>query len=409
MRKIKRVLIVTQYFYPEDFRINDLAFSLVKQGYHVDALVGIPNYPEGKFYKGYGIFKKRHEVINGVNIYRCFQFPRGKKASNIRLSLNYLSYAIFATIQVLFRFVFKPKYNAIIAFEPSPITLIIPAIILGKIKRTKVYSWILDIWPDSITDNVSQKQAKLLLPLLSKVTEWVYKHSDKILISSKGMAKLINRNHDYSRKIEYVPNWCDDFLDGIIENVEIMPSKGFNLVMAGTIGLGIGIENVIGFVEEMNDYKDINIIFIGGGAKMEYLREYFKKHNLHQAYVLGRFPFSMMPSFYNKADAMLLSLMGTKKEYLDVTVPARLQSYMSAGKPIFAMIGSGAAEVITSSECGFVAPADNYKKLAKLVKENYQNKEILSKMGYNARKTYEQEFTIEVGVQHFISLIDGDC
>lgn len=277
-----------------------------------------------------------------MNIYRCFQFPRGKKASNLRLSLNYISYVISASLNVLFKFSLKSKYDAIIAYEPSPITLIIPAIILGKIKSCNVLSWIQDIWPDSITDNISKSQGKIILPILNCITEWIYRHSNKILISSKGMSKLINRKNDYSHKIEYVPNWCVDFKCQTIENIEIMPSKGFNLVMAGTLRLGIGIDSVIHFVEEMSDCKDVNIVFVGGGAKMEYLRDYFKEHNLTNAYVLGRFPFSMMPSFYAKADAMFLSLMGETQEYLDVTVPSRLQSYMSAGKPIFAMIGSGA-------------------------------------------------------------------
>lgn len=400
-----RVLIVTQYFYPENFRINELAFELANRGYQVDALVGIPNYPEGSFFKGYGLFSKRHEVVNGVNIYRCFQLPRGKKASNLRLSLNYLSYAFCASLWSIFKFSFRPKYDAIIAFEPSPITLIIPAIILGKIRKTRVLSWIQDIWPDSITDNTTPTQNKILIPILSRVTEFVYRNSTKLLISSRGMSELINRNNDYSNKIEYVPNWCDDFKQGDIENIDIVPTSGFNLVMAGTIGEGIGIEGVISFVEELSDTDDINIIFIGGGAKMEYLRRYFKEHNLRNAYVLGRFPFSMMPSFYSRADAMFLSLAATSQRHLDVTVPSRVQSYMSGGKPIFAMIGSGAAEVIRSANCGIVVPAGDYKSLAKAVRENYKDAELLAKMGANARIAFENEFSVEIGVNHFVRLI----
>ena len=152
-----RVLIVTQYFEPENFRINDLAKEFARKGHHVDALVGIPNYPSGHYYKGYGLFKRRTEVVDGVNIYRCFQFSRGAKPGNFRLALNYLSYMFCASFWVLFYFSFKRKYDAIIAFEPSPITSVIPAILLGKIRRTRVLSWILDIWPDSITGNASER------------------------------------------------------------------------------------------------------------------------------------------------------------------------------------------------------------------------------------------------------------
>ena len=123
MEKKKRILIVTQYYHPESFRINELGKELVDRGYHVDALVGIPNYPEGQYFKGYGIFSKRKECVNGVTVYRCFQFPRGKKASNFRLSLNYISYMVCASLWILFFFSFRKRYDAVIAFEPSPITV----------------------------------------------------------------------------------------------------------------------------------------------------------------------------------------------------------------------------------------------------------------------------------------------
>ncbi len=402
----KCVLIVTQYFYPENFRINELAYELVNDGYVVDALVGIPNYPKGKFFEGYGVFKKRHEIKNGVNIYRCYQVPRGTKGSNIRLSLNYLSFVICASLWVLFKFAFKKKYDAIIAFEPSPITLILPAILLSKIRKTKVLSWIQDIWPDSVISSTSEKQQRVLLPILSSITEFVYRHSTKLLISSPGMAELICRKHDYSAKIEYVPNWSDDFLNKEITDVPSM-ADGFNLVMAGSINDGIGIPDLINFLEELKDYKEINVIFIGGGSKKEYLEEYVISNHLNNVHLLGMFPYEKMPSFYAKADAMFLTLAKRKEKHLNATIPSRLQSYLSAGKPIFAMIGSGAGEVIKTANCGFVAEPGDYKKLAELVIKNYQNKELLTEFGLNARKVFEKDFTIQVGVKHFEKLIDN--
>ena len=406
MESQKRVLIVTQYFYPENFRINELAYELVKDGYFVDALVGIPNYPKGKYFEGYGIFKKRHEIKNGVNIYRCYQFPRGTKGSQVRLSLNYLSFVFCASIWVLFKFAFKKKYDAIIAFEPSPITLILPAILLGKIRRTRVLSWIQDIWPDSIIGTTSERQKKLLLPILSSITEFVYRHSDKLLVSSPGMSNLICRKHDYSEKIEYVPNWSDDFLKCSLTDISTMPD-GFKLVMAGSINDGIGIPDLISFLEELRNYNDIKIIFIGGGSKKDYLEEYVKKQNLKNVFLLGMFPYEMMPSFYAKADAMLLTLAKRKEVHLDVTIPSRLQSYLSAGKPVFAMIGSGARKVIEEANCGFVAPSGDYRALAESVINNYQNKSLLQELGDNSRKVFLKQFTIEVGVEHFKRLINS--
>lgn len=401
----KKIFIVTQYFYPENFRINELAYELVKDGYEVDALVGIPNYPTGKYFDGYGLFKKRYEVKNGVRIYRCFQFPRGTKGSNLILSLNYLSYLISASLWVLFKFAFKRKYDAIIVFEPSPITQLIPAILLGKIRNIRVLSWIQDIWPDSIVGTTSEKQRRFLLPILSSITEFTYRNSDKLLISSPGMKSLICRKNNYADKIEYLPNWSDDFQNGQIEDVPIMP-KGFNLVMAGSINDGIGIEDLICFIELLKVEKGINIVFIGGGSKKGYLEDYVKNHQLSNVYMLGMFPYEQMPSFYAKADAMLLTLAKRKEEHLNVTIPSRLQSYLSAGKPVFAMIGKGAKSIIEDNNCGFVVSPGDYKALAELVIENYKNEELLMKMGKNSRMAFEKYFSIEVGKGHFKELIE---
>lgn len=405
--KQKRVLIVTQYYYPESFRINELGKELVDRGYHVDALVGIPNYPDGKYYKGYGLFTKRKEKVNGVTVYRCFQFPRGRKASIFRLSLNYLSYMICACMWILFFFSFRKKYDAVIAFEPSPITLIVPACLLGMIRGTKVLSWIQDIWPDSITDRASERLSELLTPPLNIVTEFVYKHSDKILISSKGMKDLVCRNADYSNKIVYVPNWCDDFLN-VRPSENSIPEipNGFVIMMAGNLVDSLDSEALCKCAELLKDNSDIHFAFVGGGSCKEQMEQLFKSHGLDNVHFYGRHPFEMMPLFYAKADVMLLSLMPQKTRHLDVTVPSRLQSYMSAGKPIYAMIGSGAREVIESSDCGFVVDAGDYEGLADIILKTYKDDTLLKEKGRNARIAFEKEFTLEMGTNHFEQLIN---
>lgn len=402
----KRILIVTQYYYPESFRINELGKELVVRGYHVDALVGIPNYPEGKYFKGYGLFLKRKENVNGVTVFRCFQFPRGQKASNFRLSLNYLSYMISACLWVLFFFSFRKKYDAIIAFEPSPITLVVPACLFGIISGTKVLSWIQDIWPDSITHRASKRLRKVLNAPLTSITEFVYRHSDKILISSKGMEELVCRNFDHSNKIIYVPNWCDDFLNVKPSNY-LMPElpDGFIIMMAGNIVESLDPQALLKCVEQLKPYTDIHFVFVGGGSYKDQMEQMFKSHGLQNAHFMGYHPFEMMPLFYAKANAMLLSLMPQETKHLDVTVPSRLQSYMSAGKPIYAMIGSGARELIESSDCGFVVDAGDYNGLATVIINTYQDAALLKIKGENARLTYEEEFTIDKGVKRFEMLI----
>lgn len=405
MEKKKRILIVCQYFYPESFRINELAFELVKRGHHVDVLTGIPNYPDGVYFKGYGIFRKRHEIINGVNIYRCFHTPRGRKASNLALSINYLSYMFCASLLVSCHFAWKKKYDVAISYAMSPITQVIPACFLGMIRGTKVLTWIQDIWPDSITDNTTPTQEKFLLPPLDAITNFVYRHSDKILISSKKMASMINRKHNFSECLEYVPNWCDDF-SIIKEPLNIDVPSGHKIMMAGNLGEGIGPDDVLSVAECLKDIEDIHFLFAGSGSRVDYMKEQAKVRGLPNIHFLGRFSYDQMGAVYANADSLFLVLKPSCHAHLDVTVPSRLQAYMSAGKPVFAMIGSGAKEVIETADCGFVAPAGDYKRLAQLIRDNYKNVELLKRKGENARKAFLRDFTLEQGLAHFEKLLN---
>ena len=400
-----RILLVTQYFHPENFKSSELAFELAKRGHHVDALVGIPNYPEGKYYKGYGVFKKRREVLNGVNLYRTFQTPRGRKASPIGLSLNYLTFAFFATLKVLFYFCWKKKYDAIIVYEPSPITQMIPGIILGKIRKTQVLSWVTDIWPDSVVSTIGEGKSKYIKPLLNSLTNWVYRNSDKILISSQGMKDLVNRDYDYSEKIIYYPHWCDDILSYPIHEVEGIPS-GYNIMMAGNLADGIGVPDIFNLIRELEDVKDLNFIFVGGGAKELEMKTFIQENNLKNVYMLGRHPFNMMASFYSRADAMLLTLKNTNLPHLDVTLPSRLQSYLSAGKPILAMIGSGAASIIREADCGYVVPAGNYKDLADLIRNQVlKHKSEFAEKGLNSRSFFVRNYTLKQCIDNLENII----
>ena len=155
-----RILLVTQYFYPEVFKSNDLAFELAKRGHKVDALVGIPNYPDGKYFKGYGLFSKRHEIVNGVNVYRCFQTPRGR--GGWRLPINYFTYVISGCLDVLFYFAWKKKYDCIIGHEPSPIFQAYPALLLRKLRKVPFYYWVMDLWPDAMKSGGGVKSEKVL-------------------------------------------------------------------------------------------------------------------------------------------------------------------------------------------------------------------------------------------------------
>lgn len=402
----KRILVVTQYIYPENFKSNELVFEMSKRGYHVDVLTGIPNYPEGVYFDGYGLFKKRIEKKAGVNFYRCWQSPRGRNASGIGLSLNYITFVISATFWVFFYFLWKKKYDAIIVHEPSPITQLIPACFLGIMRKTPVYSWIMDIWPDAIRGSVSSSLYKLVSPILTSVTEWTYRHSDKILITSKGFEKLICRNSDYHDKIVYYPNWSVDMSIGADEyKIPELPN-GFRIILAGNLGEAQDLDHIGEAMKLVHDCKEVKWIFVGDGSRKKWLDSFIEDNHLEDtAITLGRFPGKAMPAFFKQADALLVSLRGGFID-LDMTVPARVQSYMSAGRPIIAMIGKGTVDLINEGDCGYAVGPSDSKALADVIRNKIlTDRDAFEKKGVNARKMYEQQFTLEKCISHLEDII----
>lgn len=405
-KKKKRVLLVTQYFYPENFKSNELAFELVKRGYEVDALVGIPNYPEGKYFKGYGIFKKRHEVVNGVNIYRCFQTPRGK--GGWRLPVNYFTFVVFGSLRVLFHLAWK-RYDCIIGHEPSPIFQAYPALLLRKIKKIPFYYWIMDLWPDAMMSGGGVKNQKVL-NFVDKLVKGIYNQSDKILITSKPFRRAINEKGDYDKKIVYYPNWSVDMsLSGASSESKIpeLP-EGFRIMVAGNLGSAQCLDKIAEVMMELKEEKDVKWVFVGDGSKKAWLDEFIRENGLEDnALTVGRYPADTMPQFFAQANAMLVTLKGGFR-HLEMVVPARLQSYMSAGRPVLGMLGEGGAEIIEESGCGYVVPAGDSKALAQVIRNKVLTDKVsFEAMGAKGRKYYEENFTLDMCIDNLVKIIES--
>jgi len=387
-----RILLVTQYFHPENFKSNDIAFELAKRGHHVEALVGIPNYPEGKYYKGYGVFKKRHEVINGVNVYRSFQTPRGK--GGWRLPINYFSYVISASFRILFKFAWGKRYDCVIVHSTSPILQALPALLYKRIRKTPVYIWVLDIWPEAIVSSGGVKNKKIY-SFVNRIVVHIYNHCDKILISSKRFRDMIAEKGDYDKKIIYFPNWSEDIKS--MKDDYAIPElpEGFKIMVAGNLGKVQDLEAVGNAMLELRD-TEVKWLFVGEGTKKAWLDGFIQENGLQNvAITYGKYPFSAMPAFYNQTDALLVTLQ-TGYRQLEAVVPARIQSYMSAGVPILAMIGQGSRELIEEAGCGYSAPASDYKSFAKLIREKVlTDKESFHDKGKNGRDYYLKNFTVE--------------
>ena len=361
-----KILIVTQYFYPENFKSNDMAFELVRRGHDVTVLTGIPNYPHGRFYEGYGTFKRRSEIVNGVKVKRAWLFPRGD-GGGLRLALNYFSWAFFASCKGFMIALFR-KYDVILGHEPSPITQGIPAIIVKKILRIPFYFWVLDLWPESLV-SVGGVRNKFILNFFTRITKFVYSNSDKILISSRGFRNSILEKGDYAMKLVYFPNWAERvFSKNSGVKIPDLPG-GFKVMFAGNIGEAQDFERIMQATLKLKEYNDIHFIIVGDGRKRVWVEEFVENNQLHDTvHLLGRFPLETMPAFFKQADVMLVTL---KDELIfNVTVPAKLQAYMAAGKPILAMLNGEGAEIVKEAECGYVVAAGDYEKMAARDKKN---------------------------------------
>ncbi|MCI6213144.1 glycosyltransferase family 4 protein [Bacteroides heparinolyticus] len=398
-----RILLVTQYFYPEVFKSNDLAFELAKRGHHVDALVGIPNYPEGEYFKGYGLFSKRHQIVNGVNVYRCFQTPRGK--GGWRLPINYLSYVISGCLWVLFFFAWKKKYDCIIGHEPSPIFQAYPALLLRKLRKIPFYYWIMDLWPDAMKSGGGVKNERIL-NWVDHLVKDIYRQTDKILITSKRFRESIEQKGDFKDKIIYFPNWSDDILEMSTDYEIPQLPDGFKIMIAGNLGKSQNLEAVAEVMLGLKGIPEIKWIFVGGGSRKEWLESFIKENRMEgNAVCLGQYPFKAMPAFFKHADAMLVTL-GAGFPHLEAVVPARLQSYMSAGCPVLAMIGCGGADIITESNCGYTVPAGDSQSLIKIIKEKVLNhRDDFAQMGQNGRDYYMKNYRMDMCIDNLEKII----
>lgn len=391
-----KILFVCQYFYPEVFRGNDIAFHWAEQGHEVHVVSGIPNYPHGKFHEGYGLFRKRHEIVNGVKVTRLPIFPRGN--GKIMLMLNYISYLVVAWVYMLFHAI-GHKYDRVFVQQLSPVTMSAPGVLYKRLRKVPLYTWVLDLWPESLTA-AGGINNKYILGFFRHYVKNQYKHSDKILISSKSFTKSILEYGPYSDKIVYYPQWSDG--TGEVQDVQKFKSlslpelpKGFKLMFAGAVGEAHGFECTMQTALLTKEHKDIKWIIVGDGRRLDWVRGFIKENGLEETVLtLGRFPSETMPWFFKQADVMLVTL--SDNPLFRLYAPAKISSYMAAAKPIVAVLNGEGAEVIKEADCGWTLRAGDAEGFAKLAVELSQmDKAILAEKGENAAMYYNTYFVKE--------------
>ena len=400
-----KILIVSQYFYPENFKGNDIAFELQKRGYDVTVLTGIPNYPKGIFFNGYGYFKKRREIINGVKVIRTFLLPRGKSDA-VALFLNYFSWALFGCLYAVYLSLFK-KFDRIFVQQLSPVTMGLPAIVYRKIRKTPVYFWVLDLWPESLV-SAGGVNSKVVLNIFTKIVKLLYKNSDKILISSKGFRESIIEKGNFGNKIIYFPNWADLAISENSQEIESpKPNEDFKIMFAGNIGVAQDFDTVLEAFSILKQMKHISIklIILGEGREKERLEIYVERNQLNNmVYFLGKKPIETMAQYFAEADCMLVSLKDAS--IFNLTLPAKVQAYMSQKKPIIAMMNGEGFETILEANCGFAVKAGDAEGLATtIIESSALSKELLTKFGENGYNYYLENFRFENCIDHLEKIL----
>lgn len=388
----KKILFVCQYFYPEVFRGNDVAFHLAEEGHEVHVVTGIPNYPGGKFFDGYGWRKKRHEMVNGVKVTRLPIIPRGVD-NKIMLMLNYFSYLVVACVWMLFHAI-GHKYDRVFVQQLSPVMMSLPGVLYKKLRKVPLYTWVLDLWPESLTaaGGVGNKH---VLAFFDWFVKKEYKWSDKILTSSRSFEQSIMKYGDYKDKIIYYPQWADGQADSSNLSNFSLPSipSGFRLMFAGAVGEAHGFDCTMQAALLTKEHKDIKWVIVGDGRRLDWVREYVKEHGLEETVVtLGRYPADTMPMFFEQADVMLVTL--NDDPLFKLYAPAKISSYMASSRPIIAVLNGEGGEVIKDAKCGWHLAAGDAEGFAKLAIELSQtDKAVLQEKGKNGRAYYDEHFT----------------
>jgi glycosyltransferase involved in cell wall biosynthesis len=385
-----RILIVSQYFWPESFRINDLVKTLAEKGIEVDVLTGKPNYPEGRIHSGYRMGGCQVESWNGATLYRVPLIPRGKKGA-LRLAANYLSF-IFSGSLVGPWLLRGKSYDAIFVYGVSPIFQAVPAFLVGWLKRSPVLVWVQDLWPESLkaTGYVSHPR---VLAWVGWMVGRVYRRADVLLAQSRAFLPFINALAP-GKTVRYYPNSVDDTF-GAPSTVALpqIPAldQGFPVVFAGNIGAGQAVEVIVEAASLLKSHPDIRFVVVGDGSRRDWMCEQVKAQGLTNLHLPGRYPVETMPGLMQKAGALLVSL--ADEPIFAATVPNKVQAYLASGRPVVASLNGEGARVINEARAGLTCPAGDAGALAAAVLALYQMPAAdRAQLGENGRRYFKDHF-----------------
>lgn len=374
-----KILVVCQYYAPEPFVLPDLCEELAARGHEVSVLCGVPNYPEGKAYDGYRHGKRRDEVVRGVQIHRTFTIAR--RHGRVFRLLNYLSYMV-SSVHCAARM--EETFDVVLAYQLSPVTMAAAAIKYAKKHGKRVLLYCLDVWPDSLAvGGVSEKS--LLYRIFRRVAKDLYRVADRLLVTSPSMRARLEETMGLDpKRLGCLPQYAAMEL---MELPAAAKKTTRDLVFAGNVGLAQSVPTILHAAKLLETDETLHWHIVGDGSELAHCQALAKELDLTNVHFYGKRPPEEMPAFYAMADAMVLTL--HRDALLSMMLPAKLQSYMAAGKAIVGAADGAAPSLIAAANCGYCAAAEDAAGLADCVRRVLQ---ASTPFGENARAYYDVHF-----------------
>lgn len=388
------ILVVTQYFWPENMRINDLVQGMSEKGHNVTVLTGLPNYPEGEVYERYRAQPASFSEYAGAKVVRVPMLPRGKRS--ISLILNYLSFFIAASTLGTWKLRGK-EFDQVFVYAVSPIMAAIPALVIGRIKKAPVFVWVLDLWPETLRA-VGVLSNPRLLKIVGGMVSWIYNRADYLLLQSHGFVGNVKRyctKPIAPERLVYFPSWAEDDFSNPAPITSTLLSRDdtlFTVLFAGNLGEAQDFPAVLDAAQTLQGEIAVRWVIVGDGRMSGWLIEQVKLRQLDNVLLLGRHPLEEMPGLFACTDALLVSL--KTNDVFEKTIPGKLQAYLASGKPLLGMINGEAARVIDESGAGLCCPSGDAAALARITLELATTEApVRTRMGSLGRQFYLQNYS----------------
>ncbi|MES2400031.1 MAG: glycosyltransferase family 4 protein [Pseudomonadota bacterium] len=403
-----KFLVVSQYFWPETFIISDFVRKLAERGHQVVVATGKPNYPDGRVFPGYRAHgMTRERFLDGVDVMRVPIWPRGR-GGGVNLALNYLSF-VFSGL-LFFPWLLRSRsFDAILVFAPSPITQVIPAILLKCLKRAHLAVWVQDMWPESLAATGFVRNPGILRAV-GGLVRWIYARSDTLLLQSKAFQAPMALYADPT-KLVYFPNSVDPDLpqgvpDKLPEALSGLLARRFCVVFAGNLGKAQAVEVVVQAAVLLRDQPDICLVLVGSGSMLDWVQGQKALLKLDNLALPGRFPAESMPELFRKASALLVTL--KSGGVLAHTVPSKIQAYLAAGRPIVAALQGEGGKVVEEAGAGMVCEPENAQALADCIRGMHalplSARDAMAKRG---RAWFDGNFDMNRQVEQLVEILQA--